>query len=86
VTKEVNSLQDNDTTDKPESQAPALTGIKMMLLLEQMLVDELGEGPTVTKIFADRGQCEVGFCYKDKEYALLFGEKEGIPDYGNGKY
>ena len=84
--KNETSSQPYDTIEPQKSQAPALTGIKMMLLLEQMLVDELGEDPTVTKIFADRGQCEVGFSYKDKEYALLFGVKEDIPDYGNGKY
>ena len=87
VTKEVNSLtQDNDTTDKPESQAPALTGIKMMMEVEAMLGEVFGRDAEIIDINANGDHCDIGFTYHGREYSVLFAEREEVPSYGNDKH
>ena len=87
VTKEVNSLtQDNDTTDKPESQAPALTGIKMMMEVEAMLSEVFGRDAEIIDINANGDHCDIGFTYHGREYSMLFAEREEVPSYGNDKH
>lgn len=83
VTKEVNSLsQDNDTTETPECQAPALTGIKMMMEIEAMLGEVFGRDAEIIDINANDDHCDIGFTYYGREYSLLFAEREQVPEYG----
>lgn len=87
VTKEVNSLtQDNDTTETPESQAPALTGIKMMMEVEAMLSEVFGRDAEIIDINANGDHCDIGFTYHGREYSMLFAEREEVPSYGNDKH
>ena len=87
VTKEVNSLtQDNDTTEPPESQAPALTGIKMMMEVEALLGEVFGRDAEIIDINANGDHCDIGFTYHGREYSMLFAEREEVPSYGNDKH
>ena len=76
----------NDTTEKPESQAPALTGIKMMMEIEAMLGEVFGRGAEIIGINANSDHCDIGFTYHGREYSVLFAEREEVPDYGNDKH
>ena len=76
----------NDTTDKPESQAPALTGIKMMMEVEAMLGEVFGRDAQIIDINANSDHCDIGFTYHGREYSVLFAEREEVPDYGNDKH
>lgn len=76
----------NDTTDKPESQAPALTGIKMMMEIEAMLGEVFGRDAEIIDINANSDHCDIGFTYHGREYSVLFAEREEVPDYGNDKH
>lgn len=76
----------NNTTEKPESQAPALTGIKMMMEIEAMLDEVFGRDAEIIDINANSDHCDIGFTYHGREYSLLFAEREEVPDYGNDKH
>ena len=76
----------NDTTEKPESQAPALTGIKMMMEVEAMLGEVFGRDAQIIDINANGDHCDIGFTYHGREYSVLFAEREEVPDYGNDKH
>ena len=76
----------NDTTEKPESQAPALTGIKMMMELEAMLGEVFGRDAEIIDINANGDHCDIGFTYHGREYSVLFAEREEVPSYGNDKH
>ena len=76
----------NDTTEKPESQAPVLTGIKMMMEVEAMLGEVFGRDAQIIDINANGDHCDIGFTYHGREYSMLFAEREEVPDYGNDKH
>lgn len=76
----------NDTTEPQKSQAPALTGIKMMMEIEAMLGEVYGRDAQIIDINANGDHCDIGFTYHGREYSLLFAEREEVPDYGNDKH
>ena len=84
--KNETSSQPYDTTDKPESQAPALTGIKMMMEVEAMLGEVFGGDAKIIDINANGDHCDIGFTYHGREYSMLFAEREEVPSYGNDKH
>ena len=76
----------DNTTVSPKSQAPALTGIKMMIEIEAMLGVVFGRDAQIIDINANSDHCDIGFSYHDREYSVLFAEREEVPDYGNDKH
>lgn len=84
--KNETSSQPYDTTEPQKSQAPALTGIKMMMEVEAMLSEVFGRDAEIIDINANADHCDIGFAYHGKEYCLLFGEREEVPSYGNDKH
>lgn len=74
----------NDTTEKTKSQV--VSGITALSLLENALLNAYGAKVEITRILAERQIAELFFVIGGQEYGFTFGKKEGIPDYGNGKY
>ena len=71
----------NDITQELKSQAPALTGIKMMTEIEAMLGECFGRDAEIISVSADGEHCDIGFTYQDREYSLLFAQREEVPEY-----
>lgn len=71
----------NDSTAKEKSQAPALTGIKMMMELEAMLGEAYGRDAEIVSVSADAEHCDIGFEHEGVRYSLTFGIRQTLPEY-----
>lgn len=69
----------NNTIRTKKSQA--LSGVKMIGVLDDLLNDLFGENAEVVSMVADAEHCDIGFAYQGREYSIFFAQREEVPEY-----